>query len=661
MLNDTDMETAIQSSNELSGSMAETVISLNAITASLLNYTASNNAAMSDILLETASINTFTSSINSRVSVVEGRYATTGSNIFFGTQTITGSLFITNNLVVQGSSSLQNITASVVSIGTNTVILNTDTPAVRFGGIKVQDSGSGAGASGSLLWDSLNNHWIYQHPVGGAESAISARLISGPKNSGSLGNEAGITSGKIIVAVGDDHVGDSIMTESGTTISVAGSLSATSLTGSINGSQLTNATVANAKLANSTISGIALGSNLATLTIGTGLSGTSYNGSTGVTIANTGVTSNVAGTGISVSGATGAVTITNSGVTSIVAGTGISINQGTGAVTVTNTITNTNQLTNGAGYITSAGNAATATIATNVASPDGDRNPSTKLPTTNARNVRFDFSGAGAVGGAGNYAGVMTYAPWDGTSASTGDSSYQLAFLNETGVNASGNPGLSLRNGINSTWNGWHRIVTSANIASYTAGNVNSISSAVGGAYTWTGINYFQSNRNTSSDSPMLQAFSNNASGAIMAFHRGGYYAINFGLDSDNVIRMGGWSASTNRFQMDMSGNLTMAGDVTAYSDARVKENIKTIENALSKTLALRGVSYNRTDSEDKKTKIGVIAQETLPIVPEVVNQDNDGMYNVSYGNLAGLFIEAIKEQQSQIEELKSIINALTK
>ena len=63
---------------------------------------------------------------------------------------------------------------------------------------------------------------------------------------------------------------------------------------------------------------------------------------------------------------------------------------------------------------------------------------------------------------------------------------------------------------------------------------------------------------------------------------------------------------------MDMSGNLTMAGDVTAYSDARVKENVKTIENALEKVLALRGVSYTRIDSEDKKTKIGVIAQETF-------------------------------------------------
>ena len=146
-----------------------------------------------------------------------------------------------------------------------------------------------------------------------------------------------------------------------------------------------------------------------------------------------------------------------------------------------------------------------------------------------------------------------------------------------------------------------------------------------------------------------------------MSFHRGGYYAVNFGLDNDNVMRIGGWSAGANRWQLDMSGNMTVAGDVTAYSDARVKENIITVDNALTKVLSLRGVYYNRIDSDDKKTKIGVIAQETLLVVPEVVNQDNDGMFNVSYGNLAGLFIEAIKEQQKEIEELKTIIYGLTR
>jgi len=205
-----------------------------------------------------------------------------------------------------------------------------------------------------------------------------------------------------------------------------------------------------------------------------------------------------------------------------------------------------------------------------------------------------------------------------------------------------------------------------------TATDVYNLNYALGNSYYWTGIQYFQTNNGgqavNNSNSAKLQAYSTSGNSAFMSFHRGGFYAINMGLDDDNVFRIGGWSAAGNRFQMDMSGNLTMAGDVTAYSDARVKENVKTIENALDKVLALRGVSYTRIDSEDKKTKIGVIAQETLQVVPEVVNQDNDGMYNVSYGNFSGLFIEAFKEQQkqieaqaNQIEELKSIINGITK
>ena len=98
------------------------------------------------------------------------------------------------------------------------------------------------------------------------------------------------------VALGTDTTGDYVSSL------VAG----TNITLSNNSGEGATPTIG---LTNNTISGIALGSNLATLTIGTGLSGTSYNGSGAVTIANTGVTSNVAGTGVTVSGATGAVTI----------------------------------------------------------------------------------------------------------------------------------------------------------------------------------------------------------------------------------------------------------------------------------------------------------------------------------------------------------------
>jgi hypothetical protein len=109
-----------------------------------------------------------------------------------------------------------------------------------------------------------------------------------------------------------------------------------------------------------------------------------------------------------------------------------------------------------------------------------------------------------------------------------------------------------------------------------------------------------------------------------------------------------------------MSGNMTVAGDVTAYSDIRVKENIHTINNALNKVLALRGVTYNRIDSEDKAEKIGVIAQEVQNIIPQVVHEQADGMLGVSYGNITAVLIEAIKEQQTQIEELKKLVKQLT-
>jgi hypothetical protein len=183
----------------------------------------------------------------------------------------------------------------------------------------------------------------------------------------------------------------------------------------------------------------------------------------------------------------------------------------------------------------------------------------------------------------------------------------------------------------------------------------------LGSSNTWTNTNLFRSNVNTAAGSSNpLQAYSDNASGAIMNFHRAGHFAVNFGLDSDNVMRIGGWSASANRFQMDMSGNLTMAGNVTAFSDVRIKSEIKTIDLALDKVIQLRGVTYIRTDKDAPEGKqMGVIAQEILEVIPEVVNQDASGMYNVSYGNLAGLFIEAIKEQQLQIEELKSQIKNL--
>ena len=100
---------------------------------------------------------------------------------------------------------------------------------------------------------------------------------------------------------------------------------------------------------------------------------------------------------------------------------------------------------------------------------------------------------------------------------------------------------------------------------------------------------------------------------------------------------------------LDVTGDIAASGTVTAQSDEKLKENVITIENALEKVLSLRGVEYDRIDSGDHQ--IGVIAQEVEKIVPAVVYGDE--IKSVAYANLVGLLIEAIKEQQKEIEEMK--------
>jgi hypothetical protein len=178
------------------------------------------------------------------------------------------------------------------------------------------------------------------------------------------------------------------------------------------------------------------------------------------------------------------------------------------------------------------------------------------------------------------------------------------------------------------------------------------------------GFAYFRSNFGNnvysgSVASPPLQAYSNDGSTAMMSFHRAGAYAVNMGLDPDNVLRIGGWSASANRFQMDMSGNLTMAGNVTAYSDGRLKEDVATVVNALDLVGKMRGVTYTRKDTGE--AGVGVIAQEMLEVLPEVVQQGigDDDTLSVAYGNLVGVLIEAIKELSLKVKTLEEKDNSI--
>jgi hypothetical protein len=108
---------------------------------------------------------------------------------------------------------------------------------------------------------------------------------------------------------------------------------------------------------------------------------------------------------------------------------------------------------------------------------------------------------------------------------------------------------------------------------------------------------------------------------------------------------------------MTPGGDLTMLGNITAYSDSRLKKNINLIEDALNKIMSIRGVTFDRIDSGVRGA--GVIAQEVELVLPEVVMENEDGIKSVAYGNMVGLLIEAIKEQQTHINRMQQQINLL--
>jgi len=140
-------------------------------------------------------------------------------------------------------------------------------------------------------------------------------------------------------------------------------------------------------------------------------------------------------------------------------------------------------------------------------------------------------------------------------------------------------------------------------------------------------------------------------------FNNSGFHLISKVSDQDVVVKGNDGGSEITALTIDMSaaGAATFNNDVTAFSDARLKENVETIDNALDKVCAMRGVTFDRIDSTESGRQMGVIAQEIQDIVPEVVkvNGDEDKTLSVSYGNMVGVLIEAIKELKEEIKELK--------
>jgi len=113
-------------------------------------------------------------------------------------------------------------------------------------------------------------------------------------------------------------------------------------------------------------------------------------------------------------------------------------------------------------------------------------------------------------------------------------------------------------------------------------------------------------------------------------------------------------------YPFSVNGSAFAFGGTWQASDIRYKKNIKKIDNALDKVLKLNGKSYlYRTDefqssNFDKDTTLGFIAQEIAEIIPEAVRIDSNGYYSMNYDQVIPVLVEAIKEQESKIEQLQS-------
>jgi len=228
----------------------------------------------------------------------------------------------------------------------------------------------------------------------------------------------------------------------------------------------------------------------------------------------------------------------------------------------------------------------------------------------------------------------------------------------------------------------------------------------------------------------MLQPYSTGNNGAFMSFHKGGYYALNLGLDGDNVVRWGGWSSRWQRYYLNddtlgtpyvlranfdnyggggiwvsddgdladvndgylalrasyglriHSGNrgggpninlrydgvIIASNNIIAYgspSDIRLKENIKTYENALDKVLKLRGVEYDWKEGTDEyettnlRHDIGFIAQEVEEVEPLLVRPDDSGYLAIRDRAVPAMLVEAIKELKAELNEARAEIKML--
>jgi len=159
---------------------------------------------------------------------------------------------------------------------------------------------------------------------------------------------------------------------------------------------------------------------------------------------------------------------------------------------------------------------------------------------------------------------------------------------------------------------------------------------------------------------------------AAISYHCSGYYGIHQHLRADGYFGVGGWSATSWRWYVNMTnGDMTAAGNVTAYSDPRLKEDITPIKSALNIVKSWNGVRYrwkqNSAIGQPGKYDYGILSPDVEKTAPELVvdsvweSEDGDKYKTVAYQKMTPFLIEAIKEQQDIIDQQRVMIDNLQK
>ena len=290
---------------------------------------------------------------------------------------------------------------------------------------------------------------------------------------------------------------------------------------------------------------------------------------------------------------------------------------------------------------------------------------SASIHTAYLKNTTDTFTGTLTVAGTAD-ANDVTIDDWGSISASlatisSSASGSQLNIANNADnrlVTAQGTDYLNAE--ANLTFDGTHLSIGGTSITNYTSGSHSQIVGLVGGTQSgslleaYAGGNFVLGIRDNSTDG--------HDNFAVVSGD-GGYYSGNqytklaFKVSGSGATYIGGKATVANG--LEVTGSIDASGDITAYfsSDERLKDNLTPIVGALDKINQIGGYEFDwNNNSEHSGHDVGVIAQEIEKVLPEVVVDRDNGYKAVRYEKIVALLIEAIKQQQLQIDELKSKI-----